>query len=49
MQGFPCTVEPSKFPETLDKASFASPAEYAIANSKGKSLEVANRFKVQAR
>jgi len=41
-------VEPSKFPETLDKASFSSPAEYAIANAKGKSLAVAERMKVHA-
>lgn len=45
-QGFPCSVEPSRFAETLDKASFDSPADYAVANAKGKSLEVAKRLKV---
>ncbi|XP_065884863.1 probable bifunctional dTTP/UTP pyrophosphatase/methyltransferase protein isoform X2 [Dysidea avara] len=45
--GFSCTVVPSNFPETLDKTSFASPAEYAIANSKGKSLEVAESLKLE--
>ncbi|XP_065883951.1 dTTP/UTP pyrophosphatase-like [Dysidea avara] len=45
--GFPFTVVPSKFPETLDKASFASPAEYAIITSKGKSFAVAERWKLE--
>lgn len=45
--GFPCTVEPSKFAETLDKASFNSPAEYAVANAKGKALEVSQRLKLE--
>ena len=40
-------MEPSKFAETLDKASFNSPAEYAVANAKGKALEVSQRLKVR--
>ena len=40
-------MEPSKFSETLDKASFNSPAEYAVANAKGKALEVSQRLKVR--
>lgn len=39
-------MEPSRFSETLDKASFDSPAEYAVANAKGKSLEVARRLEL---
>ncbi|XP_072470609.1 probable bifunctional dTTP/UTP pyrophosphatase/methyltransferase protein isoform X2 [Notamacropus eugenii] len=40
-------VVPSKFKETLDKASFAAPYEYAVETAKQKALEVANRMNVK--
>ncbi|XP_043849202.1 probable bifunctional dTTP/UTP pyrophosphatase/methyltransferase protein isoform X1 [Dromiciops gliroides] len=40
-------VVPSRFKETLDKASFAMPYEYAMETAKQKALEVANRMNVK--
>ncbi|KAM5221076.1 putative bifunctional dTTP/UTP pyrophosphatase/methyltransferase protein [Ctenodactylus gundi] len=37
-------VVPSRFKETLDKASFASPSAYAMETAKQKALEVARRL-----
>ncbi|XP_077199465.1 putative bifunctional dTTP/UTP pyrophosphatase/methyltransferase protein isoform X2 [Paroedura picta] len=37
-------VVPSWFKETLEKASFAAPYEYAVETAKQKALEVANRM-----
>lgn len=39
----PFSVVVSSFEENLDKASFASPAAYAVANATGKAREVAAR------
>ncbi|XP_027715289.1 N-acetylserotonin O-methyltransferase-like protein isoform X3 [Vombatus ursinus] len=40
-------VVPSRFKETLDKASFSVPYEYAMETAKQKALEVANRMNVK--
>ncbi|XP_074069763.1 putative bifunctional dTTP/UTP pyrophosphatase/methyltransferase protein isoform X2 [Macrotis lagotis] len=40
-------VMPSRFKETLDKASFSTPYEYAMETAKQKALEVANRMIVK--
>lgn len=37
-------VVPSRFKETLDKAAFPEPYQYAVATAKGKALEVARRL-----
>uniref|UniRef100_F6Q8S7 Acetylserotonin O-methyltransferase like n=1 Tax=Monodelphis domestica TaxID=13616 RepID=F6Q8S7_MONDO len=37
-------VVPSRFKETLDKAAFSTPYEYALETAKQKALEVANRM-----
>ena len=34
-------MRPSKFPETLDKAGFEHPFEYAVENAVSKALDVA--------
>ncbi|XP_049623755.1 probable bifunctional dTTP/UTP pyrophosphatase/methyltransferase protein [Suncus etruscus] len=38
-------VVPSRFKETLDKAAFPEPYEYATATARGKALEVARRLR----
>eukprot|EP00048_Salpingoeca_helianthica_P004811 m.81221 g.81221 ORF g.81221 m.81221 type:complete len:211 (+) comp13358_c0_seq2:113-745(+) len=43
--GLRIEVIPSTFPENLDKASFANPAEYVLENSKLKALEVQQRLR----
>jgi predicted house-cleaning NTP pyrophosphatase (Maf/HAM1 superfamily) len=42
-QGLRFEVVPSRFKETLSKASFPSPYAYAMETAKQKALEVANR------
>ncbi|KAM6149239.1 putative bifunctional dTTP/UTP pyrophosphatase/methyltransferase protein [Rhynchocyon petersi] len=42
--GFRFEVVPSRFKETLDKTSFATPYAYAIETAKQKALEVAHRM-----
>ncbi|KAI9009095.1 N-acetylserotonin O-methyltransferase-like protein-like protein [Hyaloraphidium curvatum] len=41
--GIAAEVVPSTFPETLDKAAFASPAGYVLATAEGKGKEVLER------
>lgn len=45
MLQLPFTIQVSTFEETLPKASFDTPAEYAKANACGKAREVASRFR----
>lgn len=44
MQGLRFEVVPSWFKETLDKALFKTPYEYAVETAKQKALEVAQRM-----
>lgn len=44
MQGLRFEVVPSWFKETLDKALFKNPSEYAVETAKQKALEVARRM-----
>ncbi|KAI8927861.1 inosine triphosphate pyrophosphatase-like protein [Entophlyctis helioformis] len=46
--GIDFAVVPSTFPETLDKSTFASPADYVQTNAREKALEVYTRLKVVA-
>ena len=42
-------IIPSKFEENLDKASFASAAEYAVATARGKALDVSQLLAAQGK
>lgn len=44
VQGLRFEVVPSWFKETLDKALFKTPYEYAVETAKQKALEVARRM-----
>lgn len=44
MQGLQFEVVPSWFKETLDKALFKMPHEYAVETAKQKAMEVARRM-----
>lgn len=46
VQGLQFEVVPSWFKETLDKALFKTPYEYAVETAKHKALEVAQRMPI---